>query len=577
MTDTQEVGNMVSHGVDDSDIEWMMADDDGIHYFLDSDLDVEPGDVRSALASHPELRSIASWIESVNPAYAATNHRNRQGRSGGIIERDRYVTPDGIFDQFKVARDAGHNDDSVSNVLETTESLVFNSVRIDCEDPDEENVWNQIAEDIDLEDMVHQMWRELFLYSQFNCAVRWGAKEYQVTGKGEKRARRKKYNVDTVTQMTLLEQMKVVPVGDFLFGQERLCWIANRGEAEAIDQVLAGNNTTDMTVNTLLSGRADISQREKGRLSDLCGSGNFDNLYYMNEALVFRLTSTKPDYEKFAPVRMASIFELLDLKHQLRQMDRAHLMGATNFIVLIKKGSDQQPASAGEIANLNANVKTVARTPLIVGDHRLSVEIVTPSIDVTLDPKRYNNLDSRIAARLYQMFHIGGFAAGAQGDDSLKLIRVVARGLEARRRKIKKIVEKKVLHEIWRKNPQLKEKPRLSFTPRHVALDFDPNFIQLMLAVYNDGSLSRDTILGLVDHDQAEEAHKREVEKELYDDIFEPRMQTPGQMGANQGGNNNGGGSNPQSGTTGPTPRRNANDTPEGDKREKNSDPNRNS
>ena len=559
-------GDVVSSGDGEANSEWMMTDDDGIQYFVDPDVGVDGDQITKALAAHPELRSIASWVNEVNPAFAASNHRNHARRSGGIIERDRYVTPMGVFDQFRVARDAAMNDDTVSNVLETTEALVFNTIRVDCEDPDEEFVWNQIIDEMELSDALHQMWRELFTYSQFNMAMQWGNSSYQVEGKGQQRARRKRYNVRTITDLSMLDQMKVIPVGDFLFGREQLVWVANKTESESIDAVLAGKNTTDQVVKNLLTDRMHVDQKEKARLHDLLGEGDFTNLYYMNPNMVFRHTATKPDYERFAPVRMTSVFELLDLKHQLRQMDRAHLMGATNFIVLIKKGSDGQPATAGEISHLNASVKTVARTPLIVGDHRLSVEIITPRLDVTLDPKRYNNLDSRIMARLYQMFHTGGFSAGTSGDDSLKLVRVVARGLESRRRAIKETVEKKILMPIWKANPELKEKPKLQFTPRNVALDFDPNFVQLMLALYNDGSLSRDTMLGLVDHEQAEEAHRRELESELgWDETFAPRNANNGLRGSLEGGNNNGGGFNPNSIIPNPVPRRKDNDIPGGE------------
>ncbi len=560
-----ESKDKISTGTGAEGAEWMMEDEDGVQIYIDPDVDVGADDISLALRQHPELRSIASWVQNINPAYAATNYRTRSGtRSGGIIERDRYVSPDGVFDQMKVARDAARHDDTVSNVLETTEALVFNTVRIDCENPDEENIWNQIIEEMDLEEHLHEMWRELFTYSQFSVAMRWNFAEFTIEGKGEKRARRKKYQLRFISELSILDQLKVVPVGDFLFGGEKLAWVANRSEAENIDDVLAGKNTTDHTVQDLLTGRMHLDQREKSRLQELLGSGDFTNLFFMNEDVTFRHTATKPDYERFANIRMASVFELLDLKHQLRQMDRAHLLGATNFIVLIKKGSDKQPATAGEIANLNANVKTVARTPLIVGDHRLNVEIITPQIDVTLDPKRYNNLDSRIMARLYQMFHVGAFTAGTSGDDSLKLVRVVARGLESRRRSIKKTVEKNILMPIWRANDQLTAKPKLQFTPRHVALDFDPNFIQLMLALYTDGSLSRDTMLGIVDHDQEDEAYRRTLEKESgFDDIFIPRGGDPALMGALEGGNKNGGGRNMQSETPNPRPRRPAADIPE--------------
>ena len=125
---------------------------------------------------------------------------------------------------------------------------------------------------------------------------------------------------------------------------------------------------------------------------------------------------------------MKSIFELLDLKSQLRQMDRVHLIGGTNFIIVVTKGTDQHPAKPQEIANLQAQVRTVARLPVLVGDHRLQVEIVTPKMDMTLKAERYNSIDSRITGRLYLTMVSGAYQAGTTGDDSIKLTKVIAAG-----------------------------------------------------------------------------------------------------------------------------------------------------
>ena len=136
-------------------------------------------------------------------------------------------------------------------------------------------------------------------------------------------------------------------------------------------------------------------------------------------------------------------------------MDRAHLIGATNFIILVKKGSDQRPAQPGEVDRLQTQVRTLARVPVIVGDHRLSIEIITPKTDTTLQPERYNGLDARITARLYQMFMTGNYSAGAKGDDSIKLARVVARGLEGRRHMLRPSIERHILRPTFAANAQL--------------------------------------------------------------------------------------------------------------------------
>jgi hypothetical protein len=63
---------------------------------------------------------------------------------------------------------------------------------------------------------------------------------------------------------------------------------------------------------------------------------------------------------------------------------------------LIRKGTDQLPGKPEEIDQLKAQVTTVARVPIIIGDHRLSVEIVTPKTDNTLNGDKYAAIDSRI-------------------------------------------------------------------------------------------------------------------------------------------------------------------------------------
>jgi len=552
--------------------EWMNTDGTNVTVVKDPDVEVTDEQLRAAFSNNAELSAMTGWINSIRPDVAAMDpeRRNRAGRSGGIFERDRYATPTGIFSQFKVAKDASMNDDVVSNILESTEALVFNKVRVECGDDDEENIWDQILSDMELDIRLREMWRDLFVFSQYYVAGFWERREYKVEGMREKRAARKTYDVMTPTSLSMLDPMKVLPVGDFLFGRDKLAYIANAGiESESIEDVVAGKNTTDLVIREMIRGRYSPTPTEEGLLSDLTGGRGVGkmNLFELEPERVWRHTATRPTYERFAPVRMTSIFELLDLKHQLRQMDRAHLLGGTNFIVLVRKGSDKAPATSGELASLSTSVRTVARTPLIVGDHRLSVDIVTPNMDTTLDPKRYNNIDSRITARLYQIFHLGGFSAGASGDDSLKLARVIARGLESRRTAIARNFEKNVLLPVWRANPDLKNRPKLVFTPRQVALDFDPNFMNLMRDLFLHGDISRETMLGVVDIEQEDESRRREIEKEEYDKNFPPREMNKGDKGRVQGGNRGGGGENPDSRVGNPGDRRPDADIPEDDKR----------
>lgn len=539
-------------------------DTDGRSVTIINETEVSDDDLRRAFMSNRELNALENWASYVTSASQEDGTRFKQ-RSGGIFERDRFVTPTKIFDQMKTARDASESDDVVSGVLEVTEALAFNDIRITCADPDEEEVWAKIADDIGLADLVRQMWREMFVCSQYYAATLFHSKNYRLDGQGEKRKRRKEYRLTVPRGVTILDPLKVVPYGNFMFGQEKLGYVADRAEAEDITRVLAAKNTSDLIVQELLKGKADLSRTELKRIQEVTG-GSIQNVFDFKDGAVWRHTATRPGYSRFAPVRIKSIFQLLDLKHQLLAMDRAHLLGASNFIVVVKKGSDNLPATQPEITALTNSVRQVARTPLIVGDHRLSVEIVTPKVDMTLEPKRYNAMDSRIAARLYQIYHIGAFSAGANGDDSTKLTRVIARGIESRRKAIADDIQKHVIDRTFEMNANLKAKPSILFSPRNVALDFDPNFLRYMMELYTSGDLSRESVLSIMDYDQDEEFERRKLEKEKYDKTFLPRVQSPGQAGSKTGGNKNGGGMNPESMSPNPVPRRTEDDVPQKEK-----------
>lgn len=527
-----------------------------------NDTGIDDSQIIAALNDqHPEIAALTRWS-----GYTQTRH-------GTLFERDRYVTPSNIYHQMQVAYDAAENDDVVSGVLETTESLAFSKTDFESEDEDEEDIWNQIAADIDLDRRLREMWREEFTVSQFYCAIWWGRKSYKVRGKSEKGVTRKKRfdNLRVPRGLTLLDPFKVIPVGTLMFGQEQLAYIADRGEDDAINKVLDGV-ISDPVISQLIGSPYKPDRVERSSLAGVMPSSTgIDRLFLLNPQNVFRHTSTRSDYDRFAKVRMKSVFELLDLKHQLRAMDRAHLVGGTNFIVLVTKGSDTIPARPEEIATLQTQVRTVARVPVIVGDHRLKVEIITPDTDTTLQPERYNGIDARVTARLYQMFMTGNFAAGAKGDDSIKLARVVARGLQSRRHMLRRTIEKYVVAPTTEANDSFTSNAKMRFHPKRIDLDFDPAFANYMLDLRDRGDISRESVLDEIDFSQSDEARKRKRETERYDHIFAPvnvpvpgvpqggpaskpmggpadRKMDPRTGGRNGGGLRNGGGAAPGSG-----------------------------
>jgi len=544
------------------------------------------GDVLVVNDTDVDDSAVMAALEEGYPAIAsAFNSWSSPKRTGGIFSRDRYVTPANIFDQFRTAKDASSSDDVVSGVVEGTEALAFNGIKIDCPDPTQEDMWNQIIEDIDLEARAREMWREAFIISQFYGAVAWHDKTFKAQSKtkgGNKRRTETKLKVPI--GISLLDPLTVLPVGSFLFNREQLAFIANPSESADWDNMLANKNTTmqdkSLVDGQMIVGRYAPTESEKQLLAQLLGNSHArtasENMWLMDEENTFRWTATRPSYQRFADCRMKSVFELLDLKHLLREMDRAHLLGGTNFIVLVKKGSDAQPAKPAEITNLTALVRNASRLPIMIGDHRLSVEIITPDLDQTLDPTRYNGLDARITARLYQIFMTGNFAAGAKGDDSIKLARVIARGMESRRRAVGRAIMQNVIKPTKEANADFfTERATLRFSPRKVALDFDPALATYIENLRMRGEISREAVLDLVDYDQAEEVEKRKSEKSNgWDRVMAPPEVLPaGQAGQLLGGNKGGGGKNQESTKPNPVPR--GPDGPNVDGDPKTKDPNK--
>lgn len=483
--------------------------------------------------------------------------------NSSIFNQDMYSTPTNIFSQMEVVSNAAKYDDIVSNAVEVTEQLAFKRLNVECDDENLCDVIEQVIDDLNLVEAMRKIWRELFVLSQCYVAVEWGRRDVKVRGKKKsgRRAKKKYEKLFVPKNIAILDPMKIIPVGNVLFGKETLLYVASDDlEAADIDRSLAKENTSDMTVKSLFVGRYTPSFRETKLINELVGQrfgiGPSARVFELDPERVFRIHSTRPDYQRFADIRMTSVLELLDIKHNLRQSDRSDILGNLNCIVLVKRGSDKQPVRPEHIAQMGAQLKSNARNQLMVTDHTVEVEIITKKFDHTLKAERWNAIDSRITARVFQILHTGAYNAGTAVDDSSKLFKVIAASMEARRDLIRDRLMDEVFKPMIDKNDLDVDDLQMTFHPRRIALDFDHNFSQKLFDLFLEGGISLETMLDELDISQEQEAYRIEREKREYGDLFEPRAirkDTKQEMeGRNLGGNNANGGMNQKSFTTTP-------------------------
>lgn len=316
--------------------------------------EAEPWQVTEALNNLPGSESLDPVMAKLLATMGSWARATKPSRMGGIFDRDRFVDPDEPYEQMRLARRA-LRDDVIGGAADLTESLALSATSIYSPDDDEQDAWNQWAAEFDMDSRLREAWRVLFTDSQFVAATTWAHRTYQVRGVTPAgHLRRKAFKLLVPTGMTFLDSTKVTPVGTLMFGREHLAYMADGNEAVAFDAILARRDGTeaepppgqgfgmgryrhrqaspapsiapeDDIVEKLIVGRYVPSDME---LAELDAEGiTSANLFLLDYRYVFRHTLTRPTYKRFSDIRLASCFELLDLKSLLRSMDRAHLIG----------------------------------------------------------------------------------------------------------------------------------------------------------------------------------------------------------------------------------------------------------
>jgi hypothetical protein len=466
------------------------------------------------------------------------------GRStqGSMFDRNVYSPPDTPYDIMRTCRRALTDDDIISGVADGTEAIAFGGgLRWESREPDDADVFNQLSADLNLDDVIRVMWRENFAVDQFVCAKLWGWNDYIVRGRTLKgNQRKKRYRVWAPQRLVILNSEHIVPTGVGPLREDRLAWNASPTDLYNYDLADRGD-VIDPLMLQFFTGTYDPDDVEQTQLSRWGVMSS--QLLAINPAWVFRHCHTRPDYSKFPDFRLKSTFHHLDLKRQLIASDRASLIGAANYILLIRKGNDAVPAQQQEIDNLKQQYNFLAKLPVIISDHRLEIDIIAPKLDFVLKSDSYDNLDHSILIRALSAF----LPPKIRTLDAPTWHDLLAGGIQSRRHMIKRTLEAQLAKAVVThpKNAGIFDsRPSLVFTPRNVQIGTDANMLSAMLTLRTQREVSRDTILEYLGLDEATEAQRLEYEEQVYDDIFRTQIPfaSPGAGGSPQGNEDDQGG-----------------------------------
>lgn len=484
--------------------------------------DVDTRDIAADPQAHYLASQLTQWVEKA-----------RATPQGGFLDRSTFSFADNPYDNMRAIRDAVTYDDVIGAVADSTEALAFEGgLKWESAEPDDADVFNQLSAQWNLDNVIRVMWRDCFRYEQSVVAKLWAYQDFTVRGKTAKgNARKKVYrNVWAPIRLVTLNNLQVVPIFNGPLRNDDLAWQGSEVEMNAYRAAVAEDIPTDPLMTQFFTGSYRPSPTEAATL----GKWGVDtqHLLALNPDWVFRHTTTRADYEQFSELRLRSVLPLLDLKRQLIASDRATLVGAANYILLIRKGSDEKPATPNEMSALRENYNFLAKIPVIISDHRLEIDIIAPSQDFALSADKYDTLDKRILARSLAAF-TASHGGGSSTASASTFENVLAKNIQNRRHMIKRTLEKELARAIVehpRNAGKFTAAPSLVFTPHSVSVGQNQYYMSTLLAMRNSREISRDTILEYMGLDEATEAQRLLVEEELYDAIFKTVSSITGQQ-----------------------------------------------
>lgn len=461
------------------------------------------------------------FVEAASMAWgSATNFQLHQSNQGNLLTRAEFRVPTNVIEEMRLARDLAERDDDVA-------SVVREMVAIACGEgmehihADEKStaIFNAIARNARLDRVFKEMYREYLTCGQVTTASLYTRENLEFTPRGAAESTTESISAPVIGVFPA-ENVRVI--GNDMFGTAQLAY-------DPPDERLREWLTEFFSEKITAARKAEMGRADRATANlfigvytpdpldppeDQPGTWGVDKLFIFNPRLCHRTTMPKGSWKYARPLLTAN-FALLEAKRLLNLMDYALLQGGSNFIVVAKKGSDQRPAHREEIENLKNVVRVASKSGVIVGDHRLSFEIITPKLDELLNSEKRRLLGRKIAMRML------GVAERAEtptskGEESD--IHMIGRVVSSDRNDLQRHVENNIYPEVVRRNRTILSKGPAGIWFPKIVLQGLQYFTDLVLKLRDRGDISRSTAVAAAGFNWDAEVEKRKAELARGDD-----------------------------------------------------------
>lgn len=452
-----------------------------------------------------------------------TNQRylSYQAQGSMLARAQVFRPPSNVIEEIEQARDIAERDDDVAAAIDSIVATAYSAgFSNQHQDEQVQHTFDEMTEDNQLLRVMREMHREFLISNQINTVTLNVRGHYEIYPEGVSRVLQR----DVVTPLIgVLPAERIRVLGDDTFFNGELAFVPD-GPLEIWLRTFFGESTTAAKKNEMAKqhpvraamflGPIRIDYNER----DLFTEGM--TLYRLNPEMVTRTTGVKGEW-KYPRPRLTRNFPLLEAKRLLNIMDFSLLQGGTNFIVIVRKGSDKRPATPEEIDNLTTVVQRASRSGVIIGDHRLQLEIVTPDLKELLNPEKRQMIGRKLSMALLGIPEYGG-------DETAQSVEMFAELFQNNVTSDRGVVRDHLHRNVWaatmkRNIATFGRTKRPSIWYPKIVLQGNQFFLDYLLKMYDRGDLPRKFMVEFGGYDfDAVKAQKEREQEHGHDDIFTP-------------------------------------------------------